>query len=113
MEKDMDALRFPVGKFLKPEIITAENKSEWISVIEKFPAEIKKATEGLSEEDLKKTYRPGGWNIRQVVHHCADSHMNAIIRFKLALTEDNLTIKPYKENLWAELPDTRLNTVIL
>ena len=76
-------------------------------MIENFPEKIKSETENLSDEQLDTPYRPEGWTIRQVVHHCADSHMNAFIRLKLALSENTPTIKPYAEALWAELPDTK------
>ena len=77
-----------------------------IEVIDRYPALLKSEVAGLSAGELKLTYRPDGWNILQVVHHTADSHMNAFIRFKLAITETTPTIKPYLQNLWAELPDT-------
>ncbi|MAZ27790.1 MAG: metal-dependent hydrolase [Cytophagaceae bacterium] len=102
----MDHLKYPIGKYSPPENISKSDLDGWISTIENFPGEVKRKTENLAEADLQKTYRPGGWTLRQLVHHCADSHMNAFIRFKLALTEDCPTIKPYEEALWAELPDT-------
>lgn len=102
---DIESLRFPIGKFKTPKTITTEQIKHWIEVIKSFPYRIETAIEGLTLEELEKTYRPNGWTIRQVVHHCADSHMNSLIRFKLALTEDRPTIKPYAENLWAELSD--------
>ena len=71
------------------------------------PANLRAAVEGLSPQQLDTPYRPGGWSVRQVVHHVPDSHMNAYVRFKLALTEDEPTIKPYEQQLWAELPDTK------
>lgn len=73
-----------------------------------FPAQVQQAIAGLQEQELQWIYRPEGWNIRQVVHHCADSHANAYIRFKLALTEDRPTVKPYMEDRWALLPDSSL-----
>src|SRR5690349_13102411 len=78
----------------------------WIEDIEKLPEEINKAVLNLNDEQLDTQYRENGWTIRQVVHHIADSHMNAYIRFKLTITEDKPTIKPYFEGLWAELPDS-------
>ena len=104
---EIDPLKYPVGLFLKPEAITAEHLTAWIATIAEFPQKIAALTETLTEETLTKTYRPDGWTIRQLVHHCADSHMNAFIRFKLALTEEAPKIKPYFEDQWAELPDTR------
>lgn len=102
----LERLRYPIGKFNKPENFTEKIINEYISDIEHFPTRLRKAVENLSEEQLNTLYRPDGWTIRQVVHHCADSHMNSIIRFKLALTEDTPIIKPYHEELWAELKDS-------
>ena len=78
-----------------------------IDTITRTPADIRAAIRGLSKEQLDTPYRPGGWTVRQVVHHVADSHMNAFIRFRLGFTEDNPTIKPYDEKAWCELPDTK------
>lgn len=103
---DIEKLRFPIGKYTAPESYTPQLIAGWIDDIAAFPALLKAEVETLPVADLQKTYRPGGWTIQQLVHHCADSHVNAFIRFKLALTEDNPTIKPYAEALWAELPDT-------
>lgn len=100
-----ETLKYPIGRYQKPEVISQEQLKTWIEAIETFPNKIKKITSTLSVEQLNWIYRPEGWKIKQVVHHCADSHMNSIIRFKLALTEDNPTIKPYEEQLWAELVD--------
>ncbi|MDR3273527.1 MAG: putative metal-dependent hydrolase [Flavobacteriaceae bacterium] len=102
---NIEELRYPIGKFNPPEIITPQILDHWIEDIASFPQRLKKEVEYLSEEQLDTPYRPEGWTIRQVVHHCADSHMNSFIRFKLALTENNPTVKPYFEALWAELPD--------
>jgi hypothetical protein len=104
--KDLYKLRFPIGEFQKPDLISSEMINSWISDIERFPSEIEKATNNLSNEALNWQYRPDGWTIKQVVHHCADSHMNSIIRFKLALTEDSPTIRPYYEDRWAKLIDS-------
>jgi hypothetical protein len=101
----LNKLRFPIGEFQKPETITSDMITNWISDIERFPTEIEKLTNQLSREQLHWTYRPEGWTIKQVVHHCADSHMNSIIRFKLALTEESPTIRPYYEDRWANLID--------
>ncbi|WP_313375122.1 DinB family protein [Chishuiella sp.] len=101
--QDIQKLKYPIGKFEMPKIIDKEIIDKWIHILEEFPEKIKAETENLSEIDLEKQYRPDGWTIRQVVHHCADSHMNSIIRFKLALTEDIPTIKLYSENLWADI----------
>lgn len=102
----MEKLKYPIGTFQKPISITATDLKIWISIIENFPNKIKLLTEKLSIEQLNWVYRPNGWTIKQVVHHCADSHMNSLIRFKLALTEENPTIKPYNEANWANLFDS-------
>ncbi len=104
-----EALKFPVGKFQKPESITKEIIDSAIYEIQNFPNLVKAEIENLDEKDLNLRYRPEGWTISQVVHHCADSHINSYVRFKLALTEDLPTIKPYEESLWAELPDSKLS----
>ena len=105
---DLEKLKYPVGKFNKPENISPEMLKDYISVIESFPQGIRQEVESLTEQQLSNTYRPEGWTIRQLVHHCADSHQNAFTRFKLALTENQPTIKPYMEALWAELADSEL-----
>nr|WP_321231158.1 putative metal-dependent hydrolase [uncultured Psychroserpens sp.] len=104
--QELYKLRFPIGEFQKPDTISSEIINSWINDIERFPSEIEKTTKDLSKEQLNWKYRPDGWNIKQVVHHCADSHMNSIIRFKLALTEDSPTIRPYYEDRWATLIDS-------
>ena len=109
---NLEALKFPVGKFQKPELITKEIIDSAISDIENFPNLVKVEIENLDEKDLNLRYRPKGWTISQVVHHCADSHINSYVRFKLALTEDLPTIKPYEESLWAELPDSKLSPFV-
>lgn len=103
----MEELKYPVGQYKKPEIFTKEILATAISIIEQFPKKIKQEVLHLTDEQLDTPYRPEGWTIRQVVHHCADSHMNALIRLKLALTENTPTIKPYMEALWADLADTK------
>jgi hypothetical protein len=100
-------LRFPTGRFTVDPEITAEKRLARIAVIGSFPAELRQALAALPAERLDTPYRPGGWTARQVVHHVADSHMNAYIRFRLVLTEDTPPLKPYAENLWAELSDAR------
>lgn len=106
MPDTLDALRYPIGIFTKPQTITSSLMNEWIEAIAKFPTALSSEVEDLSEHELHWPYRPEGWTIQQVVHHCADSHMNCIIRFKLALTEDQPTIRPYEEAHWAQLADT-------
>ena len=102
---NLENLKYPIGKFQKPISISENNLKNWISVIENFPEQLKTLTNNLSIEQLNWSYRPEGWSVKQVIHHCADSHMNSFIRFKLALTESNPTIKPYDETKWAELSD--------
>lgn len=102
----MEHLQYPIGRYKKPENITGNDIEKWITEIELFPKRVSDTVKGLSEDELNWRYRPGGWTIKQVVHHCADSHINSFIRFKLALTEDTPTIKPYFEDRWAELADT-------
>jgi len=103
---DLEALKYPIGKYT-PEEIKIEMIRDWIEELRLFPDKLEKEIRGVDQEGLKYSYRPDGWNIRQLVHHLADSHMNAIIRFKLALTEDNPTIKPYLEHEWANHFDVR------
>lgn len=97
--------RYPIGPFVDPGPLTPEQRTAAIEAIENAPVELRKALRGLSQDQLAVPYREGGWTLRQVVHHIADSHINAYCRFRLALTEDNPTIKPYEEQLWAELAD--------
>lgn len=104
----IDDLRFPVGKFDKNIVITPEQRREFISTIADLPRKIVEAVEGLTDEQLDTPYRPEGWTVRQTVHHVADSHINSLCRFKLALTEENPTIRPYFEERWAELADSKL-----
>jgi hypothetical protein len=105
-EEKQEKLKFPIGHFEKPKKITRKIIEEWIDDIEAFPKNLKKEVKKLSYNQLITTYRPDGWTIMQVIHHCADSHMNSFIRFKLALTEDKPIIKPYFEDKWAELEDS-------
>lgn len=98
-------MKYPIGKFTAPDPVTEEDLQNYISDIEKFPGELKALVSGFSEDQLNTRYRENGWTVKQVIHHIADSHMNAFIRFKLALTEDMPTIRPYFEDKWAELGD--------
>ena len=102
----MDHLRYPVGRFAVDRQLTAETRRALIGQIAAAPRELRTAVAVLSPAQIDTPYRPDGWTVRQVVHHVPDSHMNAFIRFKLALTEDNPTIKPYDEAAWAKLADT-------
>lgn len=104
-EQELSKLKFPIGEFEKPNEISSQHIKQWISDIEALPEAIEAVTKNLSEEELNYKYRPEGWTIKQVVHHCADSHINSIIRFKLALTEDTPTIRPYFEDRFAKLID--------
>ena len=99
--------RYPIGKFSYAGPLTAEQKQECLANIEQAPARLRAALRGLSDAQLDTPYLDGGWTLRQVAHHVPDSHMNSYIRCKLALTEDEPTIKPYMENLWAELPESK------
>jgi uncharacterized damage-inducible protein DinB len=103
-----DLLRYPIGLFTPPAAYTEQLKVQWTAEIKTLPSRLSQAVTGLTEQQLDTPYRPGGWTIRQVVHHIPDSHANALIRFKLALTEDNPTIKPYDEAEWALLADYKL-----
>ena len=104
MEAD---LRYPIGKFPRVESLTPKQRLEHIDTIAAAPAHLRAAVAGLNAQQLDTPYRPGGWTVRQVAHHVPDSHMNAFIRFKLALTEDVPTIKPYMEARWADLADAK------
>ena len=107
MDSTMTDLRYPIGTFAFTTVPSREQVEEWIDDIVATPAAMRAAVEGLDAKQIETPYRPGGWTVRQVVHHIADSHLNAYTRFKLALTEDTPTIKPYDEAAWAELEDTR------
>jgi uncharacterized damage-inducible protein DinB len=100
-------LRYPIGKFDFDAPINEADFPWLIALIAETPGSLRSAVAGLTRDQLETRYRPGGWTVKQVVHHVPDSHMNAYTRFKLALTEDEPTIKPYEEAAWAELPDSR------
>jgi uncharacterized damage-inducible protein DinB len=97
--------RYPVGRFVKAETITADDRRGAITTLAEMPEMLRNAVDGLDTAQLSNPYREGGWTVRQVVHHVADSHMNASIRLRLALTEDWPTVKPYDESAWATLRD--------
>ena len=105
---ELEKLRYPTGKFSFNANADEQEIAKQISEIENLPSEISGAVKGLNDSQLDTTYRDGGWTVRQVVHHLADSHMNAFMRVKLALTENKPTIKPYDENEWAKLDDMKL-----
>jgi uncharacterized damage-inducible protein DinB len=108
----MEDLRYPIGRFDRSKgTNTAEERKKLIESIAELPERLKEAVMGLTGKQLETPYREGGWTVRQVTHHLADSHMNAYIRYKLALTEDNPTIKPFEEAAWAELADSRITPI--
>ncbi len=100
-------LRYPIGPFKFEGPLNENQRKKIIDEIEEAPFKLREAVKGLSEEQLNTPYRPEGWTVKQVVHHVPDSHLNAYIRYKLALTENQPTIKPYEQALWAELYDTK------
>ena len=107
----LEKLKYPIGNFQKPSKIDESSINNWIADIESFPQSVSTLTKELSVEELNWRYRPDGWAIKQVVHHCCDSHMNAMIRFKLGLTEECPTIGTYQEARWAELHDAIDNDI--
>jgi len=106
-----DDLRYPIGKFAMPTELNPADISRWRTDLAELPAKLRAAVTGLTDKQLDTPYREGGWTVRQTVHHIADSHLNAYCRFRLALTEDAPTIKPYLEARWAELPDARRSPI--
>ena len=104
---DLEKLKYPIGQFIMPDIFDENQAQIWISEIEALPAQIKKTTENLSEDELKQVYRPDGWTLKQVIHHIPDSHMNAYIRIKQAITEDIPVVRPYYEERWAETEEAK------
>jgi uncharacterized damage-inducible protein DinB len=107
----MADLRFPIGKFQYSGSVSESQRKRFIDEIAATPAQLRAAVRGLSPDQLDTPYREGGWTVRQVVHHVPDSHLNSYVRFKLALTEDEPTIKGYDEGRWAQLADTRTTPV--
>lgn len=103
----MEDLSYPIGKFQAPPRFDDDLRRQFIEHIAEAPAKLRAAVRGLSEQQLDTPYRPAGWTVRQVVHHLPDSHLNSYIRFRLAMTEQVPTIKPYDQQLWAELPDAK------
>ena len=103
----MEDLRYPIGPFRPQPSLTESERKNMIGQIAEAPSLLRKAIAGLDDARLDTPYRPGGWTVRQVVHHLPDSHMNSYIRFKLALTEKEPTIRTYEEHLWAELPEAK------
>src|SRR5271157_3867354 len=105
---ELHGLRYPIGRFTAPGSSTPESRSVYIQTLHLLPGRLRAAVHELSDAQLDTPYLEGGWTVRQVVHHVADSHANSYIRIKLALTEDSPTIKPYDEAAWAELPDSQM-----
>jgi hypothetical protein len=104
---DLDSLRYPIGRFAPRPALTPADREALIEDLAALPGDLERAVSGLGAGQLDTPYRPEGWTVRQVVHHLPDSHLNAYVRFKLALTEENPVIKPYDEAAWAQLPDGR------
>jgi DinB superfamily len=102
-----EELRYPVGRYHPTASITGKERATWIAEIEALPRKLRDAVSGLKDKQLDTPYRPGGWTVRQVVHHVPDSHMNSYSRFRFALTEHSPTVKPYDEAAWAELIDAK------
>lgn len=102
---DLYRLKYPLGEYDYSRAVSADDIAQWINEIEILPAKLKNVIQTLTEAQLNTPYRPEGWKVRQVVHHLCDSHLNGYIRFKMALTEDKPTIKPYDEAKWAALQD--------
>ena len=109
MEITLENLKYPIGKFDWMQDVSKADRDQAVQVITLFPSKIRDAVESLNDTQLNTKYRPEGWTIRQVVHHVADSHMNAYIRFKWALTEDKPIIKAYDQTAWAKLSDSKLD----
>lgn len=105
--------RYPIGKFVFNPAVTPDTRAEAIRTIAELPRHMRSAVAPMTDRQLETPYRDGGWTVRQVVHHVVDSHMNAYVRFRWALTEDRPTLKPYDEKAWAELPDARTERVAL
>lgn len=106
-DKQLELLRYPIGKFECPEKISEKTLKHWIEELRSFPDKLTNLVSKLDDSQLDTVYRPDGWTVRQVIHHLADSHHHSYIRFKWALTEDKPVIKFYYEHLWAELEDAK------
>jgi len=111
--QDLEQLKYPIGKYEPTKTITETQLKEWIEQLSILPQEIADVTAGLSEEQLDIHYRPDGWTVRQVIHHLADSHINAYTRIRLTLTEERPTVRPYDEVKWAELADAKVGNIQL
>jgi hypothetical protein len=106
LKKEVRDERFPIGPFLFAGEQNIEQRKVLIASLQSLPSRLRRLTAGISREQLRTSYRENGWTVQQVIHHLADSHVNAYVRFKLSLTEENPVIKPYREKLWAELNDS-------
>ena len=111
--EDLEHLKYPIGRYEPPQRITPVQIQSWIEDLANFPQKLAKLTEPLKEHDLEISYRPDGWTVRQIVHHLADSHINAYMRFHLTLTEEKPIIRPYFEERWAELADGKTGDIQL
>jgi uncharacterized damage-inducible protein DinB len=111
--EDQESLRYPIGRFEPPLHVASEMRRDFIAKIAAVPDQLRAAVASLSPGQLDTPYRPGGWTVRQVVHHVADSHMHAYLRFKWAVTEEKPTIKPYDEKQWAELADAHTGDILV
>ena len=109
--KDLEKLKYPIGQYNPSLTITEDDIAGYISDIESLSGRLRKLIENFSEDQLNTAYRPDGWTVKQVIHHIGDSHLNALIRFKLALTEDMPTIRPYYEDKWADLGDYKTTSM--
>ena len=107
MSRQTPDLRYPIGRFSPGDPVTQDHVATWIDDIAVLPADLRRTVSALTDDQLETPYRPDGWTVRQVVHHLPDSHMNCLVRFKWALTEDRPLIKAYDEKGWAVLPDSR------
>jgi len=106
-EQELEKIKYPLGRFKRPGEINQSQVKEWIEEIETLPKKFRNTVENLPDAKLETSYREGGWTLRQITHHVPDSHLNSYIRFKLAMSENNPTIKPYDENVWAEHYDAK------
>ncbi|WOD43633.1 YfiT family bacillithiol transferase [Hwangdonia lutea] len=106
-EQELQKLKYPIGQFESPKVISQKHIENWITILEHFPNRLETLVENLSDQQLDTAYRLDGWTVRQVVHHLSDSHLHSYVRFKWTLTEENPVIKPYFEDRWAALNDSK------
>lgn len=110
-QQDLEKLKYPIGRYQAPNEFSEKQIRDWVNALAEFPVRLRSTVENLSDPQLDTTYRPGGWTLRQVIHHLADSHMNAYIRVKLAITEENPHIRPYNEAIWAECEEAKFGNI--